>query len=251
MIHRNLNIDRQAEEVRKVKRYESGMVVNPITIAPDASLADALAIMDRHRISGHPGGRGGWPAGRHPDQTATCASPSNPAQPVSELMTKEPLITVREGVGRDEAKRLLHQHRIEKLLVVDDAYRCIGLVTVKDIEKAQSHPLACKDEQGRLRVAAAPPAPGRRGWSGRRRCSPPGSSVLVIDTGPWPFARRPDLGGGSQAPLQLHPGDRRQRGNRGGRPGAGRRRGGRGQGGHRPGVDLHHAQWSPASACRS
>jgi len=180
VIHRNLNIDRQAEEVRKVKRYESGMVVNPITIAPDASLADALAIMDRHRISGIPVvEEGGRLVGILTNRDVRFAS--NPAQPVSELMTKEPLITVREGVGRDEAKRLLHQHRIEKLLVVDDAYRCIGLVTVKDIEKAQSHPLACKDEQGRLRVAAAT-GTGPKGLERAEALFAAGVDVLVIDT---------------------------------------------------------------------
>ncbi|HJS31778.1 MAG TPA: IMP dehydrogenase [Alphaproteobacteria bacterium] len=155
VVHRNLDIEKQADEVRKVKKFESGMVVNPVTIAPDATLADALGLMAEHRISGipvvEPDSR--KLAGILTNRDVRFAS--NPRQPVRELMTKDKLVTVREGVSRDEAKRLLHQHRIEKLLVVDDAYRCIGLVTVKDIEKAQRFPTACKDEKGRLRAAAA------------------------------------------------------------------------------------------------
>ncbi|MEQ8966998.1 MAG: IMP dehydrogenase [Azospirillaceae bacterium] len=180
VIHRNLDIDRQAEEVRKVKRYESGMVVNPITIAPEATLADALALMEHNRISGIPVTR--------PDDTLVgiltnrdVRFASDPAQPIADLMTKEDLVTVREGVGREEAKRLLHRHRIEKLIVVDDAYRCIGLITVKDIEKAQSHPLACKDDQGRLRVAAAT-GTGKAGIERAEALFDAGVDVLVIDT---------------------------------------------------------------------
>jgi IMP dehydrogenase len=159
VIHRNLTVEEQAEHVRRVKRYESGMVVNPLTIAPDATLADALALMEHHNISGIPVVVGATPgaAGKlvgiltHRDvRFATDTSLK-----VAELMTKENLVTVREGVQMDEAKKLLHARRIEKLLVVDDAYRCVGLITVKDIEKAQKYPNACKDERGRLRVAAA------------------------------------------------------------------------------------------------
>jgi IMP dehydrogenase len=131
------------------------MVVNPVIIRPDASLADALALMAEHRISGIPVVEAGTRklVGIVTNRDVRFAS--NPHQPIRELMTHERLITVREGVSRDEAKRLLHQHRIEKLLVVDDAYRCIGLITVKDIEKAQRFPNASKDEKGRLRAAAA------------------------------------------------------------------------------------------------
>ncbi|HRQ82885.1 MAG TPA: IMP dehydrogenase, partial [Azospirillaceae bacterium] len=156
VIHRNLDIEHQAEEVRKVKRFESGMVVNPITISPDATLADALRVMKDYRISGIPvvqdvDARGsGKLVGILTNRDVRFAV--DPGQPVSELMTREKLVTVREGVSQDEAKRLLHAHRIEKLIVVDDAYRCIGLVTVKDIEKAQAFPNACKDERGRLRA---------------------------------------------------------------------------------------------------
>src|SRR6202522_1663780 len=159
VIHRNLAVDEQAEQVRRVKKFESGMVVNPVTIAPDATLADALALMERYRISGIPvveGAKGigaGKLAGILPNRDVRFAT--DPREMVRELMTKDKLVTVREGVQMDEAKRLLHQHRIEKSLVVDDAYRCVGLVTVKDIEKAQMYPNACKDERGRLRVAAA------------------------------------------------------------------------------------------------
>ena len=159
VIHKNLSNDEQAEQVRRVKRFESGMVVNPVTIAPDASLADALALMERYRISGIPvvegaNGKGvGKLVGILTNRDVRFAD--EPRQPVRELMTKDRLVTVREGVKPDEAKRLLHQHRIEKILVVDDAYRCVGLITVKDIEKAQKYPNACKDERGRLRVAAA------------------------------------------------------------------------------------------------
>ncbi len=159
VIHRNLAVEEQAEQVRRVKKFESGMVVNPVTIAPDATLADALALMERYRISGIPvvegkNGKGtGKLVGILTNRDVRFASDMR--QPVHELMTKENLVTVREGVKPDEAKRLLHARRIEKLLVVDDAYRCVGLITVKDIEKAQKYPNACKDERGRLRVAAA------------------------------------------------------------------------------------------------
>jgi len=180
VIHRNLDIERQAEEVRKVKRFESGMVVNPITIGPDASMAEALALMDRHGISGFPVvEKSGKLVGILTNRDVRFAT--NPTQPVRELMTKDKLVTVREGVGKDEAKRLLHQNRIEKLLVVDQDYRCIGLVTVKDIVKAQLHPNACKDEQGRLRVAAAT-GTGDKGISRAEALFDAGVDVLVLDT---------------------------------------------------------------------
>ena len=159
VIHKNLTNEEQAEQVRRVKRFESGMVVNPVTIAPDATLADALALMERYRISGIPvvEGANGKGAGKLVGilTNRDVRFANEPRQPVHELMTKDNLVTVREGVKPDEAKRLLHQRRIEKILVVDDAYRCVGLITVKDIEKAQKFPNACKDERGRLRVAAA------------------------------------------------------------------------------------------------
>ena len=155
VIHKNLNIEQQAAEVRKVKKFESGMVVDPLTIHPDQTLSDALRLMSDFRISGIPVvERGnGRLVGILTNRDVRFAS--DPRQAVSELMTSTNLVTVREGVDKVEAKRLLHQHRIEKLLVVDNDYRCVGLITVKDIEKAQAHPNACKDDQGRLRAAAA------------------------------------------------------------------------------------------------
>jgi IMP dehydrogenase len=160
VIHRNLTVERQAEEVRRVKRFESGIVINPITIAPDAKLAEALRLMTDFGISGIPvveaatdGGRSGKLLGIITHRDVRFAS--DPDQPVWELMTRDKLVTVHETVNKDEAKRLLHQHRIEKLLVVDDNFHCTGLITVKDIEKAELHPGASKDDKGRLRAAGA------------------------------------------------------------------------------------------------
>jgi IMP dehydrogenase len=182
VIHRNLTPEVQADHVARVKKFESGMVVNPVTIHPTATLAEALELMARHRISGIPvvePGRTGKLVGILTNRDVRFAT--NARQSVAELMTKDDLVTVREGVARDEAKRLLHQNRIEKLLVVDDGYRCIGLITVKDIEKAQRHPNACKDEQGRLRVAAATSV-GDEGFERTERLIAAGCDVIVIDT---------------------------------------------------------------------
>jgi IMP dehydrogenase len=185
VIHRNMLIAEQAGEVRKVKKFEAGMVVNPVTIHPDETLADALRLMANHKISGIPVVERGHPGlpgrlvGILTNRDVRFAS--EPRQPVAELMTKEKLVTVRENVAREEAKRLLHQHRIEKLLVVDEAYRCIGLITVKDIEKAQRYPMACKDEHGRLRVAAAT-GTGTEGIERAEELFAAGLDVLVIDT---------------------------------------------------------------------
>ncbi|HLI12363.1 MAG TPA: IMP dehydrogenase [Alphaproteobacteria bacterium] len=155
VVHKNLGAAEQANEVRKVKKFEAGMVVNPVTIEPDQTLADALKLMADHRISGIPVvERGsGRLCGIVTNRDVRFAS--DPHQPISELMTRDNLVTVRQGVQMDEAKRLLHKHRIEKLLVVDGGFRCVGLITVKDIEKAKNYPHACKDEKGRLRVGAA------------------------------------------------------------------------------------------------
>jgi IMP dehydrogenase len=181
VLHRNMDIERQADEVRRVKRFESGMVVNPITIEPTARLADALSLMASYRISGIPVVEqpSGKLVGILTNRDVRFAS--NKQQPVSELMTSERLVTVREGVDQSEAKRLLHQFRIEKLLVVDDAYRCIGLITVKDIEKAQLHPNACKDDQGRLRAAAAT-GTGDDGLARAEALFDAEVDVLVVDT---------------------------------------------------------------------
>ena len=183
VIHRNLDPEVQAGLVRRVKKFESGMVVNPLTIHPQATLADALALMQENRISGVPvvegKGKPGRLVGILTNRDVRFAT--DPRQTVAELMTKDRLVTVREGVGQDEAKRLLHQHRIEKLLVVDDQYRCVGLITVKDIEKAVAHPHSCKDDQGRLRVAAATTV-GEAGYERTERLVEAGVDLVVVDT---------------------------------------------------------------------
>jgi IMP dehydrogenase len=185
VIHRNLEPEVQAAQVRQVKKFESGMVVNPVTIRPDATLADALTLMQEHRISGIPvvegggNGRAGKLVGILTNRDVRFASDKR--QKVSELMTKDQLITVGENVGQEEAKRLLHQHRIEKLLVVDSDYRCVGLITVKDIEKAVANPNACKDEQGRLRVAAATSV-GEAGFKRSEGLIAAGVDLVVVDT---------------------------------------------------------------------
>ncbi|SIO04662.1 IMP dehydrogenase [Parasphingorhabdus marina DSM 22363] len=154
VLHRNLTLEQQIAAVRQVKRFESGMVVNPITISPDATLADAEATMAQNKISGIPVVEAsGKLVGILTNRDVRFAE--NPQQPVSELMTKDDLVTVPLGVSQEEARRMLHQRRIEKLLVVDDSFHCVGLITVKDIEKAVTYPTATKDDSGRLRVAAA------------------------------------------------------------------------------------------------
>lgn len=185
VIHRNLEADQQAAEVRLVKKFESGMILNPITIFPDETLADALGLMKQNGISGIPvverGAQGhkGKLVGILTNRDVRFAA--NPQQPVSELMTKDRLITVREGVAQDEARRLLHQFRIEKLLVVDDHYRCIGLITVKDMEKQVTHPNAAKDSHGRLLVAAATTT-GDLGFERSQMLIDAGVDIIVVDT---------------------------------------------------------------------
>ncbi|KEO87365.1 inosine-5-monophosphate dehydrogenase [Erythrobacter sp. JL475] len=180
VLHRNLDIDEQCAAVRAVKRYESGMVVNPITIGPDAVLGDAQALMQQHRISGIPvTDRDGKLVGILTNRDVRFAE--NPMQPVRELMTTENLATVPLGTSQEDARRLLHARRIEKLLVVDDAYRCIGLITVKDIEKAVTYPDATKDSAGRLRVAAASTV-GDKGFERTAALVDAEVDVVVIDT---------------------------------------------------------------------
>ncbi len=180
VIHRNLDPQAQSAEVQAVKKFESGMVINPVTIAPERTLADALELMDANRISGIPVVEdGGKLVGILTNRDVRFATQKD--QQVRELMTHEDLVTVREGVDSDAAKRLLHQHRIEKLLVVDDDYRCVGLITVKDIEKANVNPNACKDEQGRLRVAAATNV-GDDGIARTEALINAGCDVIVVDT---------------------------------------------------------------------
>lgn len=178
-IHKNMELDAQAEQVRRVKKFESGMVINPVTITPDAPLSEAYRLMDIHRISGIPVTQpDGTLVGILTNRDVRFAT--NVSQPVAELMTKK-LITVTENISKEEAKKLLHQHRIEKLLVVDDAYKCIGLMTVKDIEKAETHPLAAKDDRGRLRVAAAV-GTGREGLARAEALIAAEVDAIIVDT---------------------------------------------------------------------
>ncbi|MDB5692563.1 MAG: guaB [Alphaproteobacteria bacterium] len=180
VLHRNLEVEEQAAAVRAVKRFESGMVVNPITVSPDQTLADALELMAKHRISGIPvTEKSGRLVGIITNRDVRFAE--NPRQPVSELMTSENLVTVGPEVTQEEARRQLHQRRIEKLLVVDEDRRCIGLITVKDIEKAVTYPNATKDSSGRLRVAAATTV-GDKGFERSRALIDAECDLIVIDT---------------------------------------------------------------------
>jgi IMP dehydrogenase len=180
VLHRNLTIEEQCNAVRRVKRFESGMVINPITIEPDATLGEAQELMSQHAISGIPVvDKSGKLCGILTNRDVRFAD--NPKQPVKELMTHENLATVSTGVTQEEARRILHQRRIEKLLVVDDAYKCTGLITVKDIEKAVLNPDATKDAGGRLRVAAATTV-GDKGFERTEALVDAECDVIVIDT---------------------------------------------------------------------
>ena len=184
VIHRNFSNDEQAEQVRAVKRFESGMVVNPVTTTPDVTLRQLRVLKERLGVSGIPvveGGSEGRPGklvGIITNRDVRFAENEN--QPVSELMTKE-VVTVREGTDPAEARRLLHKHRIERLIVVDEEGRCVGLITVKDMDKSTSNPFACKDERGRLRVGAASTV-GDAGFERSQALIEAGVDVLVIDT---------------------------------------------------------------------
>ena len=183
VIHRNLSIEQQAEQVRQVKRFESGMVVNPVTVTPEVTLRQLKVLKERHRISGIPvveaGGAGpGKLIGIITNRDVRFAENEN--QPIAELMTKK-VITVREGVDPAEARKLLHKHRIERLIVVDENGHIVGLITVKDMDKRQANPNACKDEQGRLRVAAASTV-GDAGFERSQALIDAGVDALVIDT---------------------------------------------------------------------
>ncbi len=181
ILHRNLTVIEQADQVREVKRYESGMVINPMTINPDTTLGTVRAITAQRQISGFPvverdtGRLVGILTNRDMRFTA------DPETPASALMTKDNLITVREGIAPEEARALLQRHRIERLIVVDDDYRAVGLVTVKDMEKAQAHPHAAKDEKGRLLVGAASTV-GDVGFERTMALIDAGVDVVVIDT---------------------------------------------------------------------
>jgi IMP dehydrogenase len=179
-LHKNMDILAQANEVRKIKKYESGMVVNPITIYPEATLKDALNIMEFSNISGIPVvDKKGKLVGILTNRDVRFAS--SPEQKIRELMTSKNLITVKEGCSREEAKRLLHKYRIEKLIVVDGNYKCVGLITVKDIEKSQKFPNATKDKYGRLRVAAAI-GTGEDGFKRAKALIEAEVDALIVDT---------------------------------------------------------------------
>jgi len=179
VIHRNLTIEEQAEEVRKVKRYESGMVVNPITIHPDATLAELRALGQRHNISGIPVvDKNDTLVGIITNRDVRFAS--DPTETVGDLMTRD-VVTVKEGATEKDAQTLLHKHRIERVVVVDGNNRCVGLITVKDMEKAQTNPNACKDAKGSLRVAAASTV-GDAGYDRAVALINAGVDAVVIDT---------------------------------------------------------------------
>ncbi len=181
VVHRNFSPAQQAEQVDRVKRFVSGMVLDPVTIGPSETLQQAWDLMDRHRISGVPvvEPKSHILVGILTNRDVRFAT--NPLTPVSELMTRDRLVTVKEGVAQAEAKRLLHTNRIEKLLVVDENYRCVGLITVKDIEKAEQNPNAATDAQGRLRVAAATTV-GEDGFERTERLIAAGCDLIVVDT---------------------------------------------------------------------
>ncbi|WP_119274869.1 IMP dehydrogenase [Taklimakanibacter deserti] len=180
VIHKNLDPEQQAEHVRQVKRFESGMVINPITISPDATLGDLMRLKELHHISGIPVVDGkGTLVGIVTNRDVRFAT--DPKMKVAELMTKDNLVTVREGVDREEATRLLNKYKIEKLIVVDQDYKCVGLITVTDMEKAAHHPYAAKDEHGRLRVAAAT-GTGDKGFARAELLIDAGVDLVVVDT---------------------------------------------------------------------
>jgi IMP dehydrogenase len=181
VIHRNLSVIEQADQVREVKRYESGMVINPITIHPDTLLSEVRQIKARRHVSGFPVVERGTGKLVGILTNRDVRFETNGDAPASSLMTHEGLITVRDGVHPDEARSLLRRHKIERLIVVDDAYRAVGLVTVKDIEKAEAFPLAAKDEKGRLRVGAASSV-GDNGYERSMALIDAGVDVVVIDT---------------------------------------------------------------------
>ena len=182
VVHKNFTIDEQATEIAKVKKFEAGMVVNPLTITPNKPLRDALAMMETHRISGIPVVDGKQASNKLVGilTNRDVRFATDPNQKVADLMTRT-VVTVKDGTATDEARRLLHEHRIEKLVVVDADDNCIGLITVKDMEKAQNHPLASKDERGRLLVAAATGA-GADGLKRAEALIEAGADVIVVDT---------------------------------------------------------------------
>ena len=183
VVHKNFTIEEQAAEIAKVKKFEAGMVVNPLTITPEQTLGDALDMMRTHHISGIPVVE---KAGNAPQKLVGILTnrdvrfASDLSQKVADLMTCD-VVTVRDGAAPDEARRLLHEHRIEKLVVINGDGACIGLITVKDMEKAQNHPLASKDQSGRLLVAGATGA-GADGMARAEALMDAGADVIIVDT---------------------------------------------------------------------
>ncbi|RZJ43211.1 MAG: IMP dehydrogenase [Brevundimonas sp.] len=181
VLHRNMTIEEQADQVRAVKRYESGMVINPVTIHPDTTLGQVREIVARKKISGFPvidpatGRLVGMLTNRD------MRFDTDPSRKASELMTTGVLYTVREGAGRDEARAILRDKKVERVIVVDENYRAVGLITMKDIEKAQAFPHAAKDDQGRLLVGAASTV-GDSGYERGMALAEAGADVVVIDT---------------------------------------------------------------------
>ncbi|MBB5746088.1 IMP dehydrogenase [Brevundimonas variabilis] len=180
VLHRNMTVEQQAEKVRQVKRFESGMVINPVTIHPETTLGEVREIVARRKISGFPVVDG---AGRLVGilTNRDMRFDTDPNRKAAELMTTGDLVTIREGAGRDEARALLRDRKIERVIVVDADYRATGLITMKDIEKAQAHPHAAKDEQGRLLVGAASTV-GDTGFERSMALAEAGVDVIVIDT---------------------------------------------------------------------
>jgi IMP dehydrogenase len=181
VIHKNLDAEAQANEVRRVKKFEAGMVVNPLTITPERPVRDALRLKEEHGISGIPVVEQGTNRLVGILTNRDVRFETDLDRPVGDIMTRDDLITVREDVDRDEARQLLHRYRIEKLLVVDDAFRCVGLITVRDMERAAAYPDACKDEAGRLRVAAATGV-GEDGLHRAEALLDAGCDLIVVDT---------------------------------------------------------------------
>ncbi|PCJ97071.1 MAG: IMP dehydrogenase [Zetaproteobacteria bacterium] len=181
ILHRNMEIDEQAKLVRQIKRFESAMVLDPITIRPDATLADAWDLMSIHKISGIPVTEStGKLVGILTNRDVRFAE--NPDEPIKELMTHESLVKVTADITKEEAKKLLHKHRIEKLIIVDDADNCIGLMTVKDIEKSKLFPMATKDSQDRLRAGAAVGTGDINGIQRASALAQAGLDLVVVDT---------------------------------------------------------------------
>ena len=180
VIHRNLDPERQADEVRRVKRFESGIVFNPVTLTPDQTLADARALAERFNVTGFPVvDAAGRVVGIVTNRDMRFVT--DPRTPVRAMMTSSDLVILREPADREEARSLMHGRRIEKLLVVDAQGRLTGLLTLKDTEKAVLHPMACKDGEGRLRVAAASTV-GDAGFERSAMLVDAGVDLVVIDT---------------------------------------------------------------------